>query len=534
MFDVGRTLVAAASRDGNALALVEDAQRLTYRQLLDAARRTVTCFDRLGLEKGDRLLVIMQNRSEMAVLYWAAQLAGIVATPVNWRSSAEELTYFISNSGSKAVAFEPVSESAVNGCEIAQKIPRVSVGGATGGTVSYEKISGYPPACDAPRASAGDNSLMLYTSGTTGQGKGVPRRHRAERSAAIAHVAQNAYLKGEVTLGVMPLYHTMGIRSLLAMAVINGVFVCLPRFGAAQALNAIASHNITALYLVPTLYHDLLSHPSFAETDIGSVRKLGFAGAAMTDGLLKRLNDAFAPELFVNHYGSSEIYTITIEQDAAGKPGSAGKAGINTEFRIVRIGSTDAEDVVDPGEEGQIVATLSGDEAFEGYWLRPEADAKSLHDGWYFTGDIGFIDADGDLFVTGRVDDMMITGGENVLPAEIESILSLHPAVAEVAVAGLPHERWGQQVTAFIQRSRIVTAEELDDWCRQSNLANFKRPRDYIFVEAIPKSPVGKILRRQLIGGGYQVERSPADQPSRQPVQPSQNAYPASDMETSK
>lgn len=528
MFDVGRTLVAAASRDGNALALADGAKRLTYSQLLDAARRTVTCFDRLGIGKGDRLLIVMQNRSEMAVLHWAAQLAGVIATPVNWRSSAEELAYFVENSGAAAIAFEPVSADAVDGCDQTKTLPRISVGGAGEGTVRFEDISGLPPAGDTPRASAGDVSLMLYTSGTTGQGKGVPRRHHAERAAAVAHVAQNAYLRGEVTLGVMPLYHTMGVRSLLAMAVINGVFVCLPRFDAAGALTLIAKHKVTALYLVPTLYHDLLSHPAFAGTEISSVRKLGFAGAAMTDGLLKRLDTAFAPELFVNHYGSSEIYTMTVEQDAAGKPGSAGKAGINTEIRIVEIGSTDPDAVAVRGKEGQIAARLCGDEAFEGYWQRPDADARSIHDGWYFTGDIGFVDADGDLFVTGRVDDMMITGGENVLPAEIESVLSLHPAVAEVAVVGLPHERWGQQVTAFVRRGGAVGSDELDEWCLQSNLANFKRPRAYVFVEAIPKSPVGKILRRQLVNGGYRVEQPQA------PVPPSSNTHSAPDMETSK
>ena len=135
-----------------------------------------------------------------------------------------------------------------------------------------------------------------------------------------------------------------------------------------------------------------------------------------------------------------------------------------------------------------------------------DADAKALHDGWYFTGDVGSFDGDGDLFVTGRVDDMIITGGENVLPVEIESCLSLHEAVGEVAVAGLPHERWGQQVTAFVVRNGDVGADDLDAWCKSSDLANFKRPREYVFVKAIPKSPVGKILRRLLISGDYEPE----------------------------
>jgi 2-furoate---CoA ligase len=222
-----------------------------------------------------------------------------------------------------------------------------------------------------------------------------------------------------------------------------------------------------------------------------------------------KLQEAFKPDLFVNHYGSSEIYTFTVAQQAAQKPGSAGKAGINTEVRVVRTGARDPEAVLAPGEEGEIIATLSGDEAFEGYWKRPSADAKSLIAGWYFTGDIGYFDKDGDLFVTGRTDDMMITGGENILPIEIESVLSLHPCVAEVAVAGVPDERWGHRVTAFIKRSAAVTPAELDAHCQTSNLASFKRPKTYEFVAAVPRSPAGKILRRLLIKGEYERETDP-------------------------
>ena len=227
----------------------------------------------------------------------------------------------------------------------------------------------------------------------------------------------------------------------------------------------------------------------------------------MTDGLLKKLQTAFNLDLFVNHYGSSEIYTFTIEPDAPAKPGSAGKAGLNQEIRVIKLDSIDADDLVEGDDEGQIIAALDGDEAFEGYWKRPEADAKSLHDGWYFTGDVGYQDNDGDLFVTGRVDDMIISGGENILPAEIESVLSLHPAVGEVAVVGLADPRWGQTVTAFIARSGEVNDEQLDAWCLQSNLASFKRPRAYVFVREIPKSPVGKILRRMLVSGDYLPEQ---------------------------
>jgi 2-furoate---CoA ligase len=304
----------------------------------------------------------------------------------------------------------------------------------------------------------------------------------------------------------MPFYHTMGVRSLLAMSLIGGAFVCLPRFEIAKALDLIASERVTNLYLVPTLYHDLVYHKRFAKTDVSSVRKLGFAGAPMTDGLLRELNAAFRPDLFVNHYGSSEIYTFTINQNASAKPGSAGRAGINQRVRVVKLSAASPEEFAAVGEEGEIISLLLSDEAFEGYWRRPEADAKALRQGWYFTGDTGYVDADGDLFVTGRVDDMIITGGENVSPIEIESCLSMHPAVSEVAVAGVPDERWGKIVAAFIKRRSPVESDEFDKFCRTSGLANFKRPRRYIFVNDIPKSPVGKLLRRKLVAGEYELE----------------------------
>ena len=154
--------------------------------------------------------------------------------------------------------------------------------------------------------------------------------------------------------------------------------------------------------------------------------------------------------------------------------------------------------------EGQIVADLHGDEAFEGYHNRPDANARSLRGGWYFTGDTGYLDDDGDLFVTGRVDDMIISGGENISPVDIESVLSLHPAVEEVAVAGINDDRWGQKVVAFIKTQSPIEAEALDAHCRASDLANFKRPREYVFVRTIPKSPVGKVLRRKLIAGEFE------------------------------
>lgn len=506
MLDLGNSFRASVERDPDALAIVDGAVRLTYAQWYARISATVAAFDELGLMPGDHLVTLLQNRWQGATIHWACQFAGIVITPVNWRAKSDEIDYCVEDSEGKVVVFEDASAEAVHGSREAISRKRVSLDSALPGEIAFSALVEHQAKDAEPRAGADAWSVMLYTSGTTAKPKGVPRRQRAERAAAVAHVAQNLYGRDERTLGVMPLYHTMGVRSLLAMSLIGGAFICLPRFETAKALALIASEKITNLYLVPTLYHDLIHNERFASTDVSSVRKLGFAGASMTDGLLNELNAAFKPNLFVNHYGSSEIYTFTIDQHAPAKPGSAGRAGINQRIRVVKLGAVSPDEVTATGEEGEIIALLAGDESFEGYWRRPEANAKSLRQGWYFTGDIGYLDADRDLFVTGRVDDMIITGGENVSPVEIESCLSLHPAVSEVAVVGLPDERWGKIVAAFVKRRSPVSDDELDQFCRTSGLANFKRPRRYVYVADIPKSPVGKLLRRMLVAGEFETE----------------------------
>jgi 2-furoate---CoA ligase len=510
MLDLGQSFIGSVARDPQALAVADGALRLTYAQWYKRISALVAGFDSLGLQQGDHIVTALQNRWEAATLHWACQFAGLIITPVNWRSTAHELDFYLENAEAKALAYEDVSAAAVAASEQAQRVCRIALDKARPPDIAFASLTSRDASDATPRATAESWSVMLYTSGTTAKPKGVPRRQRAERAAGLAHVAQNLYAHGERTLGVMPLYHTMGVRSLIAMSLIGGAFVCLRRFDVAEALKIIAADRITNLYLVPTLYHDVVHHPQFKATDVSSVRKLGFAGAPMTDGLLKTLQAAFEPELFVNHYGSSEVYTFTIDQDAPKKPGSAGRAGINQNVRVVKLGAQSVDDVAAVGEEGEITALLAGDESFEGYWRRPEADAKALREGWYFTGDIGFFDRDGDLFVTGRVDDMIITGGENVSPVEIESCLSLHAAVSEVAVIGMADERWGKVVAAFIKRRATVEAEELDAFCRSSGLAGFKRPRRYVFVEEIPKSPVGKLLRRKLVAGEYTVESAPS------------------------
>jgi 2-furoate---CoA ligase len=446
--NLARSLYAACERHPE----VEAFPGVRYGELLDRVRRIA---GGLGVEPGARVAVVLDNRLETTLLYWAAQWAGAVFVPLSWRLSAAELDYCLADCGARIVIrdVDPLPDGAE-----------------------------HPGALDRDER---ELSLLLYTSGTTGRPKGVPRSHAADRAGGWSQALQHGYAWGDRTLGVMPLYHTMGIHSLLAMHLVGGCFVPQARWDAGEALRLIEEERISSLYLAPTLFHDLVHHPSLASTDVGSVRALGYAGAAMPSALVRRCADVFSPEVFVNHYGSTEVYTFSIGRDQLGKPGCAGRAAVNTRLRIL--------------DSGEICVDLASPEAFAGYWNRPDADETAIRDGWYRTGDTGHLDEDGDLWIDGRVDDMIVSGGENVHPLEVEDVLAAHPGVREVAVIGVGDERLGQHVTAVVVGT--ATEDELDAHCLDSPLARFKRPREYRFVDELPKSASGKILRRMLRDG---------------------------------
>jgi 2-furoate---CoA ligase len=422
---------------------------ISYAELLPRVQRIA---GGLEVEPGEHVALVLDNRLETALLYWACQWAGAVAVPLSWRLSQEELDYCLADCG----AVRTIGE--------------------------HDPLPGGPPHPGALARDDRETSLMLYTSGTTGRPKGVPRSHAADRAGGMTQALQHGYLPHERTLGVMPLYHTMGIHSLLAMQLVGGCFVPQARWNADHALDLIAEQRVSALYLAPTLFYDLLERLRARPVDVSSVRAVGYAGAAMTSSLVERCCRELDPEVFVNHYGSTEIYTVTIGGGQREKPGCAGRPAVNTRLRL--------------SEEGEICVHLSSDEAFAGYWRRTDADEKAIRDGWYHTGDTGHLDEDGDLWIDGRVDDMIVSGGENIHPLEVEDVLTRHPGVAEVAVVGAPDERWGHRVVAVVIGD--ATPEELDAHCLASALARFKRPREYRFVDSLPRSPSGKILRRVI------------------------------------
>jgi 2-furoate---CoA ligase len=475
-------LEATAERYPEREALVERGRvRVTYAELRERSARVAAALAELGAEPGARVAAVLDNRHELAQLYWATQWLGAIFVPLSWRLADEELRYCIDNSDARVVAR-------------AESSGAVSVNGAP-----FEDLLETDEVPGALTRDEREASLLLYTSGTTGRPKGVPRSHRADRAGGWAQALQHGLSFGDRTLGAMPLYHTMGMHSLLAMSLVGGCFVCQRRWEGETALELIEGERLTSLYLVPTLFHDLVAHPRRSDFDLSTVDSLAYAGAAMTTALVRRCLDVFSPRIFVNHYGSTEIYTFSIQREQAAKPGCAGRPSVNARLRLVEPeGGAGPRELVARGEDGEVACGMDSDEAFAGYWNRPDADERAIRDGWYFTGDIGRLDDDGDLWIVGRVDDMIISGGENIHPLEVEDVLATHPKVREAAVVGVADERWGQRVVAVVVADAGTTAEELDTHCLASSLARFKRPREYRFVDDLPKSAAGKILRRAL------------------------------------
>jgi 2-furoate---CoA ligase len=492
---------------------VGGAEPMTYRQWDARTNQVARALADLGVRRGDRVAFSLAGGEPLASLHLAAQKLGATSVPLSTRFGAEELGYCLEDAGvSLLVTDSTTSDRAgealsLKGLTLGRAhlgdLDQVDGEAADLARIAAEQPDGVLP----PSADETDISVMLYTSGTTGRPKGVPRTHSAEHSAAVAHLVQTQHRPGEVTLGVMPMFHTMGLRSLLASVVAGGTWVPQAHFDVAESLELIERERVGALYLVPTIYWSLLRSGELGR--LTSVRRLAYAGATMTPSLAEQLTDALRPEVFVNHFGSTEIYTFTISPDVATKPGCAGRAGVFSRVRLVDpTPGASPEDVVAQGEQGQVAVSMSSPEAFGGYWNRPDADAKSIRDGWYFTGDLATADEDGDLWVAGRVDDMINSGGENIYPDEIEAALVRCPAVSDVVVVGMPDDRWGHAVTAF-----VVPADGLqpDDAVTQvleyargsSGLPSLKRPKRVVIVPAIPKSAVGKILRRTLTAGEY-------------------------------
>lgn len=502
----------AVERYPDAEALVAGSSRYTYAQWHERVERMAGALADMGVGAGQFFGMVLRNSEPLVTTYCALHRLGAAAVPLNFRWSAGEIAYALADAEAVGVLYDEATAPRVAdalaglpGCRL-----RVATVREEGAEVIFEDlVARGRPGAGGPRRSD-DVNIMLYTSGTTGRPKGVPRTHLNDYAATVGMIIEHGLSRFERTLGVMPLYHTMGLHSLLSMVFLNGTFVIQPQFDPDATLELICRERISSLYLVPTIFHELVRRArERPDLDLSCVRKLAFAGAPMTSTLVRALLDLFHPEVFVNHYGSTEIYIHTTNARLDVAPTSAGRGAFHTRVRVVAADPerrVSPDEVVPRGEVGEIIVDAGSPEAFRGYHKRPEATARALRDGWYFTGDTGYLDERGEVHITGRVDDMIITGGENVHPVEVEDVLAAHPGVLDVAVVGLPDEKWGQVVAAFVvPASPEVTADDLDRFCRESTvLAPFKRPRRYVFVRSIPKTASGKVLRRLLREGQYE------------------------------
>ncbi|MFJ8268281.1 class I adenylate-forming enzyme family protein [Peribacillus asahii] len=508
MLNLYKMFLFAAERLPDQQALVQGDRRYTYFQLEKEINRVASALHKLGLKPHDRVVVMLKNRIETVVVFWAIQRLGAVFTPVNLRLSADDILYCVNDLEAKFIVFEEAAKHLLMKQKFNERPLFISLEEGIGDIHYGELLTSGTAEAPIPPVSDDDLAGILYTSATSGKPKGVPRTHKNEYSSTMAHIIQCGYRMHDRTLGIPALSHTIGLRSLLAMTLLNGVYVPLRDFDSEKALRVIAKEKISCLFLTPTLYHDLVFHPMAESTDFSEIHSIVYSAAPMPEEVIQRCEELMRPHYFVNHYGSTEIFTFASFPDVRKKQGCAGKPGINQRIRLMELdreGKGTRTLVTGRGEMGEILVDMSSAEAFKGYWNRPDATRKAIKEGWYLTGDVGFIDDDGDLHVVGRVDDMILSGGENIYPQEVEKVLSEHPDVREAAVIGEDDKRWGQSVTAFIvPRGAKLTPQALDQFCKShKQLPGYKRPRKYVFISEVPRNSAGKILRRELRDGNY-------------------------------
>jgi 2-furoate---CoA ligase len=501
---------AAVQRAPHALALVDTDVRWTYAELAQEVYAVARGLQDCGLHSGDRVMTILRNRRELVVIFWACQWLGLVCVPLDPRLSLSDITYCIEDAEPELLVFDAACVGTLRLLYEQGLLPqRLYTVGSIRSTGSLAQASRdfaqlrYETLVSSEPVALSDDAIavMLYSSGSTGRPKGVPRSHSNEISATLAHMLHNCYQFGESTVALSSFCHTMGLRMLLAMLMLNGKLVIVPDDMPETCITWIADEQVSCLYAFPSVYHDLL--PGFVNKHISSVRKLAYAGDAMTTELIAQYYRHVAPTVFVNHFGSTEIYTYTICSWLERKPGCAGKAGIFTELRLIPPSAASAsvvDDVVPAGEVGELLVRLTSPEAFRGYWNRPDLTSRVIQQGWYCTGDLVRLDEDGDLWVVGRVDDMVISSGEKVYPAEVEAILRTHAGVQEVVVMGIPDARAGKLLAAFVvPADPTLTAHDLEVFCASHpQLATFKRPAKFVLLEHMPRR-AHKIVRQELL-----------------------------------
>ena len=480
-------------------------QRWTYAGFDERANRLANALADLGVGKGDRVATLLHNGSEIVLTVFACAKLGAVFTPLNFRLPAGEVAFIANDAEASALVFEAATREAIDGArenlETVEEFLFVDDDAPDYARDFYEAMESAPATRPDTVVEEDDVYAFMYTSGTTGRPKGVVHEHRDMVEHTLICVGEGGIRKDDVGLSALPLYHCAELQAALYPRIqVGATNVVVHDFDPPAVLRAIDEHGVTVMFGAPTAWNALAQFADEVEADTSSLR-LGLYGASpMPKDVLDACMDAFCED-YLQAYGMTEIGpcgTFQHPDEQLTKQGSAGLPALNHDLRIVEP-DADPGATVDRGEIGEIL--FSGPCTMREYWNRPEATAASLreHEGreWYYSGDLGYLDDDGYLFVVDRKDDMIISGGENVYPTEVENVLFSHPDVVEAAVVGEPDDEWGEVVVAYVVGD--ASEEELDAYVRESDdLADFKRPRRYHFAEELPKNPSGKVQKFKL------------------------------------
>jgi long-chain acyl-CoA synthetase len=477
----------------------------TFRELAERIARLAAALRGIGLREDDRVAMLAHNSERQLEYQMAVPWCGGVLNPCNTRWSEAELLYALDDSESTMLlvdeTFATMGARLHSRARTLRELIYCGTGPAPAGMHDYEALlARTPPQADQVRR-GDDLAGVFYTGGTTGFPKGVMLSHTNLCSSALAFLSEGVFPQGTY-LHAAPMFHLADFGMGLVQWAAGNTHAVIPGFNPAGILDAFERERVTHTLLVPTMIQMLVDHPADRARDLSSLRTIVYGASPMPDRLLERAMAAFPDVEFVAAYGMTELAPLATispalyqrpENRHLGKRGSVGRAGVCIELRIVD--SADAE--LPRGAVGEIA--VRGANVMRGYWNKPQATADALRNGWLHTGDLGYMDEDGFVFLVDRAKDMIISGGENVYSAEVENALMQHQAVAACAVIGIPSERWNESVHACVmRRSGVqVSTEELFVHCR-GLIAGYKCPRSIEFVDSLPLSGAGKVLKAKL------------------------------------